>query len=87
MDILERTQAKHNANVADVNKLRDKRDKALDVLIKAQQRYLDATRAVARSQRRLDKAREEERQLKKSQRKAVAESKKELPDIAAVLGV
>ena len=78
---IDKAQAKHKSFVDDVTKLRDKRDKALDVLIRTELRYRNAVRAVARSQKRLNKAREEERQSKKAQKKATAESKKELPTI------
>lgn len=85
MNILDRMQAKHKTFVDDVAKLRDKRDKAIDVLIKAELRYRAAAKAVGRSQKRLDKAREEERLAKIARKQAKAESRAELPDIGAVL--
>jgi hypothetical protein len=87
MTILDRMLAKHKSFVDDVTKLRDKRDKALELLIKAEARYRKSVKAVSRSQKRLDKTREEERQAKIARKQAKEESKKEIPDIAAVLGV
>lgn len=59
MTILERAQAKHKAVADDVTKLALKRDKALDVLIRAEARYRKAIKGVVRSQKRMDKLREE----------------------------
>jgi hypothetical protein len=42
---------------------------------------------VARSQKRLDKVREEEQQAKLARKQAKTESQREIPDIGAVLGV
>ena len=83
--MLERQATKHKANVDSLMKLQAKRDKALDALIKAELRYRDAIRMVGRSQRRLDKARQEERKAKRAGKRVEAESRQELPDIASLL--
>ena len=85
MNILERMQAKHKSVVDDLTKLKDRRDKALDVLLKAELRHRAAIKAVGRSTKRLDKAREEERQAKLARKQAKSESQKEIPDIAKVM--
>ena len=64
MNILERMKAKHNSAAGDVQKLALKRDKALDALIRAELRYRKAIKTVARSSKRLDKLREEQRVLR-----------------------
>jgi hypothetical protein len=87
MNTLQRVEARHKSVIDDLTKLRAKRDKALDVLIRAETRYRQAVKAVARSGKRMDRAREEERQAKIARKQAKAQSEKELPDIAAVLGV
>lgn len=85
MNILDRMQAKHKSVVDDLAKLRDKRDKALDVLLRAELRHRAAIKAVVRSTKRLDKAREEERVAKIARKQARVENQKELPDIAKVM--
>ncbi len=85
MHILERMQAKHKSVVDDLAKLKDRRDKALDTLLKAELRHRAAIKAVVRSTKRLDKAREEERQAKLARKAARTESQKEMPDIGRVM--
>jgi hypothetical protein len=85
MKTLDRMQAKHNSVVDELTKMRDKRDISLNVLIRAEGRYRSAVKAVARSQRRIDKAREEEQRAKIARKQAKAESQKEIPDISAIV--
>jgi exonuclease VII small subunit len=87
MDIIERAEAKLRRAVDDLTKLTLKRDKTLDALVKAQDRYRKATQVVSRSQRRLDKARLEQRKASKARKRDLTQSKNDTPDIASVLGV
>jgi len=80
MTPIERLQAKHNAVVDALAKARDRRDKALDALLRAEARYRSAVKAVGRSGKRLDKARDDE-----AQRNAEGERSDEVPDLAQVL--
>jgi hypothetical protein len=64
MNTLERARVKHNTFATDVSKLALRRDKALDALIRAEARYRKAVKAVGRSSKRLDKLREQARNLK-----------------------
>ena len=82
---LDRVAANLKAAVDEVTKQRDKRDKAIEALIRAEARYREAAKAVGRKQRLLDKARDEERQAKAARKQAKAESKQELPDIATAI--
>jgi hypothetical protein len=84
---IDRMQAKHIDTLNAVAKTRDKRDQAIQTLIKAELRHREEVKAVSRSQKRMDKAREEEREAKAARKQAKAQSERELPDIAAVLGV
>ena len=61
---LDRARTKHNKVADDVSKLATKRDKALEALIRAEARYRKSIKTVTRSQRRLDKLREEARAVK-----------------------
>lgn len=81
MNILDRMQAKHKIAVDDVTKKREKRDKAIDMLMRAEVGYRLAVKTVGRSQKRLDKAREEDRQAREARKQAKLQSKQELPEI------
>jgi hypothetical protein len=62
-------------------KMRNKRDECLRTLIRAEARYQIAIKAIARSEKRLAKAREEEAQAKAARKQAKEESRRELPEI------
>ena len=82
---LDRVAANLKAAIDEVTKQRDKRDKAIEVLIRTEARYREAVKVVGRKQRLLDKARDEEREAKAARKQAKAESKRELPDIATAI--
>lgn len=84
MQALERVQKKHNQAADDVAKLANKRDKALDALIRAEARYRKAIKTVARSQKRVDKLREEARAVRAARAaRKHAEANQTVEDILA----
>jgi len=68
MNQLERAIKRHQELADKAAKQADARDKAIAALVRAQQRYYDAVKAVTRSGKRLDKLRAEERKAKRTRK-------------------
>jgi hypothetical protein len=84
MTTLERTLAKHKTFADDVTKLALKRDKALDALMRAETRYRAATRAVSRSQKRVDKMRALAAEIRAAKKARAAAPGKSAEDVLTV---
>jgi hypothetical protein len=82
MNALERAQQKNRDAAGDVAKMRDKRDKALDALIRAEVRYRKAVKSVARTQKRYDTLREQARAVRAA-KEARRKAEKEAPPASA----
>ena len=65
---LERATEKHHELANKAAKQADLRDKCITALVRAQQRYYEACKAVGRSGKRLEALRAEERKAKRRQR-------------------